>query len=226
MESKIKVHITNTNHKHTIVFIHGLKKSYNSWNITEKGKEINLEKKFNQTCNTVLVQIEEEDYLKPITEVAESIYNELQHLLLTKITLVSHSQGSFYCLVLAKNYPKIFSRIVMINPTIKTIDYYNYLIKKKESVTNVITAYRLNHFSDLPNHDDLHCQVIIFIHIDIDSTKSDEDKLILFDKIGQLNKITNKNVKSKLCVHADTSHMIHYMIPDTIHHSIKDICKL
>jgi len=220
---RIKVYITNTDHKrkHTIIFIHGLKKHYNSWNVTEKGKEIGLEKTFNQTCNTVLVQIDEEDYLKPINDIAESIYNELQQLLFTKIILVSHSQGSFYCLALAKNYPKIFSRIVMLNPTIKTPAYYNYLTKKKD-----INIYRLNHFSELPDHTNLHCQVIFFIHIDIDSTKSDEDKLILFDKIIQLNKITNKNVKSKLCVHADVSHMIHYMIPETICNSIKDICNM
>ena len=219
----MKVFITNNNHKYTIIFIHGFMKHYNSWNVTEGNKVINIEKNISKICNTVLVQIEEEDYMKPIDKVANEIYVELQPLLHTNITLGCHSYGSFYCISLAINYPKIFSRIVMLNPSIKTQAYYDYLATKDQTDIN---TYKLKHFDELPDHTNIHNKIIISIHVNLDSTKYNEDKLTLFDKMIQLNKMTNKNVKSKLYLYVYVSHMIHYKISDKIYQSIKDIYKL
>ncbi|AYV77110.1 MAG: hypothetical protein Barrevirus12_19 [Barrevirus sp.] len=55
-------------YKHTIVFIHGNKKDKSDFSITDNNKEIGIETELSKTCNTVLIQIEIDDYMKPIKE--------------------------------------------------------------------------------------------------------------------------------------------------------------
>lgn len=136
---------------------------------------------------------------------------------------MSHSNGSFYSLFLAITWPKVFNRLVLLDPTIKTENYYKHLLEKEKLDINL---YKLEQFDQLPDHSKLSCQIIVFIHLNLDTKLLDKDKLLLFDKIKELGKIVNKNVKSRLCLHVDVSHMIHYKIPGVVINSVREIYKL
>jgi hypothetical protein len=244
--------VKNNVKKSTIIFIHGFGKSSNNWNITEKDKIIGIESEMNKSCNTVMVNLQNGDYLFNISDVCTQIYQELEEstVLKTNIIIVTHSYGSFYGLQMAHTWPKIFNKLILLDPTIKTADYYLQLLAqqvtskdehsnsdiefkqqsvsdkefKQQSVSaNVnivekkINEAKILHFDQFIDHTKLYPKIRVIIHANIDSK---EPKL---EKIVELNKYTNKNVGSRLIVHVDVSHMIHYKIPGVIIDSILSI---
>lgn len=92
----MKVTINGTNHKNTVIFIHGNGKSSNDWNFTSKQKEIGIESHIRKTRNTVLIDLSPEDYLRPISDITNEIYEQISPLLNTKIICVCHSYAGFF----------------------------------------------------------------------------------------------------------------------------------
>ena len=90
--------VNNSNKRKTVIFIHGYMKSANDFNITDNNKKILIEQNIRSISNTVLVQLEKDDYKKDIPFVSEKICNKILKMNIDKsnITLVCHSYGAFY----------------------------------------------------------------------------------------------------------------------------------
>ncbi len=206
--------IHNTNKKKTILFIHGFNKDANTWNVTENGKPINIEINCRKYANTILLQLVKEDYLVPIEDIVHQTNEQIisSNINITNCTIVTHSNGSFYGIALSK-INKIFSKLMLIAPTIKTDAYYSYLENLyNEDNTDISIKYKLDNFNKF------------------DSTISDQKTVVRIhfeqlDKIPILSKMVNKNVKSRLFIHYNSPHMIHYQKADLIIDSIKEIIK-
>lgn len=209
--------VENNKFKKTVLFIHGFGKTGNQWNITEYNKEINIESHIRKTYNTILITLHDNDYIRPISDVSVEIYKALDDLLKTKIICVTHSYGSFFAMSMSIQYPKLFDAIVMLDPTIKTDDYLQYL---KSLEYNTKNQYQIDNFNMYPNHLDIPKNIIIKIHLNVDPCL---DKDNITKDLTQLDKITKHNVKSRLMVHIGVSHMIHYKIPHIVIDSIKSL---
>lgn len=107
----------------------------------------------------------------------------------------------------------------MLDPTIKTEMYLQYL---KTLEYNKINQFKIDNFDIIyPNHLDIPKNVIVKIHLNLDS--NNDSKIDLIKKLSELDKITKQNMKSRLIIHMDVSHMIHYKIPHVVIDSIKNI---
>lgn len=223
--NEMKFYNLEQRYKSTILFIHGFGKNHNDWNETKTGKQILIEKTLNKICNTILVDIEEDDYGKETLLIAEEIFLGIPEILLkTKITVVCHSYGAFYGLNLCEINPDIFGRLVLIDPTVKNDDYFNKLRLAEEKVSDEssVEFCKFKNFDTLPTGFNIKNSVIIRIHLNVDTSKSPEK---VFNKMIHLEKLTKKNTKSRLIVHCNVSHMLHYIIGPTIINSIKEIYK-
>lgn len=215
----MKIIIENNKFKKTVLFIHGFGKTGDQWNISEYNKEINIESHLRKTHNTVLITLNEDDYIRPISDISTEIYKTIEDLLKTKIICVTHSYGSFFAISMSIQYPKLFDVIIMLDPTLKTNKYLEYLKTLDYSIKN---QYKIDNFDMMyPNHLDIPKNIIIKIHLNIDPCL-DTDYNIIND-LTLLGEITKHNVKSRLMIHIGVSHMIHYKIPHIIIDSIKNI---
>lgn len=206
--------IINNNHKkNTVLFIHGFRKNYTDWNVTEKGKTISIEERVRKHHNTILVHIAEEDYKQPIASIGDTIYNEISVVTSTSIVIIAPSYGCLYALYLAEIYH--IDKLFLIEPVIKS---ESYLRKLQDNAVgkdpNSIEVYKVNNYDSLPTGEHIHSRVIVRIHINIDGE---------IPNIKELNALTNKNTKSRLIVHHGVSHMIHYTKTDTIYDSITEL---
>ena len=211
----MKVIIQKNKFKKTALFIHGFGKTGDQWNISEYNKEINIELHIRKTHNTILITLHENDYLRPIFDVSDEIFKLIKDLINTKIICITHSYGSFYAMSMSIQHPKLFDKIIMLDPTLKTTKYFEYL---KTLDHNDINQYKIDNFDIIyPNHLDIPKNVIMKIHFNINTNTNANMKL------KELDKITKQNTKSRLMVHVDVGHMIHYKIPHIIIDSIKNI---
>jgi len=197
--------------KNTVVFIHGFQKDTYSWNYNSKNKPILIEETLAKSNNTVLIQMNQEDYMMTTTEASNKIYEQLTDYLNTKITLVTHSLGSFYALKLAELYPNTFKKLLLIDPTIKTPEYFEYISSQP------LDNNKLKNYHDLPTGLTLSPKIIVRIHFDYNPD--------IIHKIPYYNKMTNKNTKSRLILHDNIGHMIHWKIPHVIIDSINEMIK-
>ena len=200
--------------KATIIFIHGFRKAPQQWNYTETGHPILIEETLAKVANTVLIELNDDDYRRSITAVAEEMYQQLTPIIQTKIIVVTHSQGSFYGLRLAQNYPTVFGRLVLLEQCIKNQAYRDMLTGSNDDVQRA----KLAHFDDLPTCECLKAAIIVRVHLNISSETSTAI-------IAELSKLTTKNAKSRLVVHYDGSHMIHYKIPHVVIDESRDMCR-
>ena len=225
----MKFYPTLNNHKTTIIFLPGFRKNHNDFNITEHGKKISIESTISILCNTILVNIDENDYKKSVPQLAEEIYQEIVncHMLETKLIIVAHSLGSFCALYLCETYPNIFGKIFLIDPAIKSSTYHTQLIADaKDKLDDTVEYANLQNYKYLSDGLSLHNKIIVRIHININTKKMISDPALCLEEISYLetvNKITNKNTKSRLVVHANVSHMIHYKMPGAIIDAIREL---
>ena len=218
MEITMKLIANFNKFRNTIVFIHGFRKNAYYWNEDEKGKQLLIERYLSKTANTILIQLEEDDYKKSVSEVSAQLCSALKEFASTKITLIAHSHGAFYGLKLAELDPIIFGRLLLIDPSIKTPEYLEYLKSKAQGQSEyTIEACKVNNFSDLPTGESLTSRIIVRIHLNFTEETA--------SRISYYNKLTNKNVKSRLIVHYKIGHMIHWAISQTIIDSIKELIK-
>jgi predicted esterase len=246
----MKFYWNNNKSKTTIIFIHGFGKSYNDFNITEHGKNINIEKKLSKHYNTLCVQIEYDDYKLSIPDLSNLIYaylfnldpellnddqsskqnqqsnkdsqsnNDANNILNTKIIIVAHSYGGFIGLYLSETYFRIFKKLFLIDPSVKSDDFLKYLMTD----THELNTYKIKNFDLLPDGLSIKSSVIIRIHFNLNTKDTSYDEFI--SDVAYFSKLVNKNTKSRLVLHANKSHMIHYSIPDTIFDAIQELCKL
>lgn len=213
----MKIIIENNKFKKTVLFIHGFGKTGEQWNITEYGKEINIESHIRKTHNTILVTLHDDDYFRSISDVSDEIDRKIEDLIKTKIICVTHSYGSFYAISMSIKFKNLFDTIIMLDPTIKTPEYLQYLKTLNYSEKN---QYQIDNFDIIyPNHLDIPKNIIVKIHLNIND-KNENSNII--NDLTLLGEITKHNVKSRLMIHIGVSHMIHYKIPHVIIDSIKN----
>jgi pimeloyl-ACP methyl ester carboxylesterase len=207
--------------KTTVIFIHGFRKDAETWNVTESNKVINVEKETSKKANTVLIQLEDVDYQNSVSVVAKEILCYLPYEVKygCNVVLVTHSNGSFYAISLALQFPNIFKKLLLLDPTVPDQIYLNELLKKRDEMPDdVVASNKVKYFSELPSGFDLESNIIVRIHLNICSEES-------MKRIEFLYKLINKNTRSRLMVHYGVSHMLHYNIPHVIIDSIRELCK-
>ena len=212
----MRIIIYDNKFKNTVIFIHGYRKTHDDWNITSNNKEIGIESHIRKIKNTILISMEEVDYQRSIQEISKEIYKSINHLDKTKIVCVCHSYGAIYSTCMSILYPSLFTSIIMLDPTLKTDEYLEYL-KGRNLDDN--DRYKIENFNKLPNYLNIPKNIIVKIHINLTSDNIKQDHKYMIE----LDKIVKQNMKSRLMIHFDVSHMIHYKIPHIIIDSIKNI---
>lgn len=219
----------NPNHNTIVVFIHGFRKTSKTWNMTEKGKNIDIEGYISKRHTTLLVDISEEDYYKDTLEIASIIYEYITSIKqYKKIVVVAHSFGIFYAIHLSNiiSYsneslefiPDV--RMLAIDPTIKNETYYNFLASNTE---DNLHKHKLENYDKLPDIVDIHNSTILYSHCVVRGSVFDDQ--IKLDKYLRITKAASKNTKSRATFHYKYSHMIHYQHPELIKESILNIIK-
>ncbi|CAH6419462.1 Hypothetical protein HVR_LOCUS643 [uncultured virus] len=213
----VQLFIYSEDKRKTILFIHGFGKKYDDWNVgvTHNNivKDLRIEENLRKTHNTVLVQIEENDYKQSFESVIAQIYVEISKLLTTKLTIVAHSYGCLYAMSFAEIYN--LGSLLLIEPVIKSLEFLAELklraINKDE---DSVEHHKLVNFDILPTGSGIRNNIIMRIHVNSECEVRNLEKL---------DSLTNKNIKSRLIVHYKASHMIHYKLPHMILDSIKEL---
>lgn len=185
--------------KSGVILIHGLNKSCDTWNITEFGKSINIEQQLAKKAHTILIQIDDYNNYH-IT----NILNEMDKYKVKSWIVVCHSLAIVYGLHLLNHG---ITRVCLIDPTVLDDIYFEEL--KKREWFNLLDLCEI----DIK----LSAKVIYHIHLDYD------DKFD--DKVNFYKKFIKQNDKSKMFVHPDKGHMIHYTDSQKIINSIMDLIK-
>lgn len=216
--------IYDNKHKNTVIFFNGFRKQYTTWNITETGKQINIEERIRKNHNTILIDFQEEDYKQSIPDMSEHIHTMLINShpdLLRNVTIVGHSYGCFYALYLAEKYRIL--KILLIEPVIKSPSYLEYIINrsvvsKMPLEFNTVEVCAINNYDMLPTGENIKSRVIVRIHVNCDNEE--------IKHLKEYSLLTNKNTKSRLVVHYKKSHMIHYTQADVILNSITELLQI
>lgn len=182
-----------------IIFIHGFNKTSNDFNKTEQGKDINIEKQIGKRNHTILIQID--NYMDVDTNM-KNIIEKLKKYNVKEWILVCHSLAIIYCLQLLKY--NIFSGVCLIDPTV--LDD----ISIKEYNINMDNYIKVN---------DISTKIVFHIHLNYD----EKDLEYFSRQVKYYSKFIGKNDKSKMIIHPNKSHMLHYTDSPKILRSILDL---
>jgi pimeloyl-ACP methyl ester carboxylesterase len=214
--------MTNSNMS-LVVFIHGFLKTAEHWNLSETGKDIAIEKTINYNQPTLIIQINESDYLFGIHHICKKIVSVLPNEY-TSFLIVAHSIGCLYAIKMVQDYDpqKQIRGLILIEPTTKTPDYYQSLKTKSETGDKFALA-KLGDYENLPDPV-LPTRLITNIHINV-QLSDNQEFLLKREILDYLHKLTCKNSKSEKRLHTNKSHMIHYKDPLAIIDSITQMLK-
>ncbi len=132
----------------TVVFIPGFRKPPTDFNVTDAGKYIGIVNCISKRAPTLEVNLQLEDYLKPLDEVCSTIHDQI---LTPKCLLVAQSYGGFFALRYAELYTHTVCAVVLLDISIKSEEYRAYLAIKYASEADPLTAYKLEHFDVYPD---------------------------------------------------------------------------
>lgn len=203
------------------VFIHGYRKTSESWNVTEAGKEVNLAKMKGDAC---IVDMSDEDYMQPVDDVAREIYDILVKQWISKqaVYIVSHSIGAFYATCLANliEADKLFSLYGMmyIDPTCKTEEYRQYL-QLANAEGDPVAGAKLENYARLPDPPSFHPRVLVNVHFACDDAK-------IVARLFYFRRAIYANVASEIIVYPGASHMLHWDHPEKFVNGFQRMLKL
>ena len=193
-----------------VIFIHGYNKKLEYWNKNEFGKEINIEKTISKKSYTLLIQIDNFEInpaigIIPIIEQMKLVKNK-------NWIIVCHSLGVIYGLELLKHDIKIVG-MCLIDPTSLDEIYIKELIDDNwMDIANYCSTEKYNPSSK------------IIFHTHFDYNQNDVNNVDYFNRqIKFYGKFINKNNKSKIIIHPNKGHMIHYTDSPKIINSISDL---
>lgn len=213
-------------YRNTVIFIHGFRKSALTWNTTESNKAINIADIINKTANILLVQLQDEDYMKPVPQISDEILYrlppELKEVSKSRaMILVGHSLGTVYAIQLATRWPSHFQRLLLLEPVIPGP---GYLAKLKEQAaadpTDTVLAAKVANHDSLPNGLKLDNNTIVRIHINLGSEGHADSTT---SNLEHLYQMVNHNARSRLVVHYKVGHMIHYAVPHIVIDAIREL---
>lgn len=184
-----------------VVFIHGNHKKADSWNVTESGKIINIEKSIKKV-KTFLIQID--DFTVPPVGLISLIKDEMTSY---RWIIVCHSLGIIHCYEFTKHLN--IAGICFIDCT--PLD--NVFLQKLENLSLIeyIKGMKWN----------LSPRIICHVHLDYNNVNMEQFNR----KIEYLTPFIRKNDKSKIIIHPDKGHMIHYTDGPKIIDSINQLIK-
>jgi pimeloyl-ACP methyl ester carboxylesterase len=202
-----------------VVFIHGFQKRYDDWDTTDRGRNIGIADKISERFPVVCVQLSDEDYCKSFSDVAKEISTAISQALGEKrIIIVAHSLGCVYAMLLAQLDSRRFNKLLLVEPTIQSELYRQQLLEKVAlDVEDLISASKLKHFHELPSS--LPNRVVVRIHFNYAEHTTAA-------RVGALHELVKNNAKSRLVLHYDASHMIHYKLPEMVISSILELCSV
>ena len=180
--------------KTAVVFIHGFNKKSEYWNKNEFNKDINIEKIISKKTQTLLVQID--DYSINPKTIVTSIINQMKEFGQKKWIIVCHSLGVIYGLEIL-NHDIQIGGLCIIDPSTPNDKF----IEKITSEGRVEMAeHSKNAQYGKPS------KTIFHIHFDYDVNKPQR----LTKQIKFFSQFTSANDKSKIIIHPNKGHMIHY----------------
>ena len=199
--------------KHAVCFIHGFNKTPDTWNQTEAGKNINIEKIISgkEKVKTLLVRIDNFKISPQIlvTQLVEQMKSEPN-----KWTIVCHSLGVVYGLELL-NHDITINGFCLVDPTSLNEEYIREIT---DSSWEEGATYCLNNFVKKVDYP---AKIIFHIHLDYDI----QDQIYFCHQIQYYKQFVGKNTKSKIIVHPGKGHMIHYTDTAKIIESILSLLK-
>lgn len=207
--------------RNTVVFVHGFRKSALTWNTTESDKQINVADVIGKNANIILVQLQDEDYLKPVPQTSDEILYRLppnikENSKSRSIILVGHSLGATYVIQLATKWPGHFQRILLLEPVIPG---FGYLEKLKEQAAanpqDPVLAAKVTNHDFLPDGLKLDNNIMVRIHVNLGSEGQPD--------LEHLYQMVNHNARSRLVVHYNIGHMIHYAVPHVVIDAIREL---
>jgi len=193
--------------KPAVVFIHGFNKKSEYWNKNEFNKDINIEKIISKKAHTLLIQVD--DYLINPKIAVIPIIEQMKLSEQKKWTIVCHSLGILYGLELL-NYDIQINGVCLVDPS--TLD--NTFIEKitNRGWTEIAEYCTTVKYNPSP-------KIIFHIHLEYREDKQNR----LARQIRFFKQFTGKNDKSKIIIHPNKGHMIHYTDAPKIISSILSI---
>jgi len=193
--------------KPAVVFIHGFNKKSEYWNKNEFNKDINIEKIISKKAYTLLIQVD--NYLVDPKMAVIPIIEQMKLCGQKKWTIVCHSLGIIYGLELL-NYDMQISGLCLIDPT--TLD--NIFVEEitNDGWTEIVKYCITAKYNPSP-------KIIFHIHLDYDDDNQDR----FARRIKFFKQFIGKNDKSKIIIHPNKGHMIHYTDAPKIISSILNI---
>lgn len=210
--------------KNTVIFIHGLFKNADQWNITEYGKYIGIIDEMKKTSNVINLTwniITHDDYINNDELYFERIINEVPKN--STCIVIAHSFGSFYALKLYQLNKLLIKGIILLDPVVLNEKYIEKITNELKSLDEELVKTRESNLKLINSikSTTVDNKVIIKIHV-----RSGEDLMERFsDNLDYYHNLTKLNVKSQIIFHPNTSHMIFYDKPANILHSIKTLIK-
>lgn len=203
--------------KNGVIFIHGLDKKAEQWNVSEFDKNINIEKTIGMKYETILIQLD--DFKINPDEICAFIIKQTESSLNSKNkiwTIVCHSLAALYALQLLKYDEIKINGIVLVDPTPLDDLYTDYLRKKGwDDLANYIDTENIKPRKP-PSPK-------IKFHVHLDYNFSNINKFN--NQIEFYSRYANPNSKSKIIIHPNKGHMIHYTDGPKIIESILSILK-
>jgi len=185
-----------------VIFLHGNHKKADHWNMTEFGKSINIESIIGKRVKTFLIQID--DFTKHPLGALSGRLDEMKRY---KCVVVCHSLGVLHCYELLKHLVVI--GICFLDCTALPV-YLEEIRATEDPVCDHLISYIQDMVWNIPS------SIICHVHFNYEWSNA-----AYFDhQIAYYTPLTRKNDKSKIVVHPNKSHMIHYTDAPKIIHSI------
>jgi pimeloyl-ACP methyl ester carboxylesterase len=232
----------DNNAKQTVVFVNGLLETKDTWEITDK-KNIKFVSKLKKYSNVLTFDLTYHHYKMDFVDLVKFIDTIIEDNVEKKqLIMVGHSIGGLISQVYACLYPNKVKAILLIDSSTLNDFFKQRIIRDRNTcqIDKEIEIYDywlstwLNDFSLLPDITKISIKIIVTAHLNVMSDYDpivkkfyDNDYKIFYDdhkkRMKYYKNITTRNCLSKLVLHMDVSHFIHYTRSELIFSSIKEL---
>jgi pimeloyl-ACP methyl ester carboxylesterase len=160
-----KISFSDTGKGNAIVLLHGYLENKTMWDcfipkFTQENRVINIDLLGHGQSDCL-------GYIHTMEEQAEMIFAVLQHLKIEKAILIGHSMGGYIALAFAEKYPKMMSKLVLLNST-----SYEDSDERKTNRDRAIKMVKRDYTS--------------FVRLSISNLFSEENRELLIDEIENI----------------------------------------
>jgi pimeloyl-ACP methyl ester carboxylesterase len=157
-----KISFSDTGKGNTIVLVHGYLENNTMWDyfipkFTQDNRVVNIDLLGHGQSDCI-------GYIHTMEDQAEMIFAVLQHLKIEKAILIGHSMGGYIALAFAEKYPKMMSKLVLLNSTA-----YEDSDERKTNRDRAIKMVKRDYTS--------------FVRLSISNLFSEENRELLTDEI-------------------------------------------